>query len=194
VALEKLIEVLRQGTEAEAAAILTAARTEADAIRARTEAEVAERRGREQAAREAERASAIELALTTGRRTARREELEARQRVLDRVFAAAAAEFGAALERPEYRAALQALVTEAVGCLGGREGTLRCHPTLQRDLKRIVGSRPALRVVGDPATGSGFKLLSDDGAVEIDGTLEDRLVRRATRLAVEVAARLEAES
>jgi hypothetical protein len=33
--------------------------------------------------------------------------------------------------------------------------------------------------------------VSDDGTVEIDGTLEDRLVRRATRLAVEVVARLE---
>lgn len=193
-ALEHLIEVLRQGTEAEVAAILGAARTEADTIRARNDAEVAERRAREQAAREAQRASVIELALTTGRRTARREELEARQRLLDRVFAAAAATFGAALERPEYRAALPDLVSEAVGCLGGREGTLRCHPTLLRDLKRIVGSRSALRIVGDPAAGSGFKLLSNDGAVEIDGTLEDRLLRRATRLAVDVAARLEADA
>jgi vacuolar-type H+-ATPase subunit E/Vma4 len=194
VALEHLIEVLRQGTEAEVAAILGAARTEADTIRARNEGEVAERRAREQAAREAQRASVIELALTTGRRTARRAELEARQRLLDRVFAAAAAEFGAALERPEYRASLPALVTEAVGCLGGREGTLRCHPTLQRELKRIVGARPGVRLVGDQAAGSGFKVMSDDGAVEIDGTLEDRLLRRATRLAVEVAARLEADA
>jgi vacuolar-type H+-ATPase subunit E/Vma4 len=156
VALEQLIAVLRQGTEAEVAAILAAARTEADAIRARNDAEVADQRGHEQATREAQRAATIELALATGRRTARREELEARQRLLDRVFAAAAAQFGAALERPEYRAALPALVTEAVGCLGGRDGTLRCHPTLQRELKRIVGSRPALRVVADPAAGSGF--------------------------------------
>lgn len=193
-ALEQLIEVLRQGTEAEVAAILGAARTEADSIRARNDAELSERRAREQAAREAQRASVIELALTTGRRTARREELEARQRLLDRVFAAAAAEFGAALGRAEYRAALPALVSEALGCLGGREGTLRCHPSLLADLKRIVGTRPALRIVGDPAAGSGFRLVSNDGAVEVDGTLEDRLLRRATRLAVEVAARLEADA
>jgi hypothetical protein len=36
--------------------------------------------------------------------------------------------------------------------------------------------------------------VSNDGAVEIDGTLEDRLLRRATRLAVDVAARLEADA
>ena len=192
-ALEHLIEVLRQGTEAEAAAILAAARADADAIRARNEAELTERRGIQLTAREAQRASAIALALTTGRRAARREVLEARQRLLDRVFAAAAARFPAALDRPEFRAALPALVTEAVGCLGSRAGTLRCHPAIHKQLKGIAGSGASLRITADPKAGSGFKLASVDGAVEIDGTLEDRLVRRATRLAVEVAARLEDE-
>jgi len=191
-ALEQLVQVLRQGAEAEAAAILANARTEADAIRSRTEAELAERRDAVLATREAERRAALELALADARRAARREVLEARQRLLDLVFAAAQARFPAALEAGEYRAALPAQVTEAVTCLADRKGTMRCHPALHQDLKRLVAGRSGLRLVADQAVGAGFKLASEDGAVEIDATLEDRLTRLASRIAVEVATRLEA--
>jgi vacuolar-type H+-ATPase subunit E/Vma4 len=191
-ALEQLVQVLRQGTEAEAAAILANARTEAEAIRVRSDAELAERRGAVLAAREAERRAAIELALADARRAARREVLEARQRLLDRVFAAAQARFPAALEAGEYRAALPAQVAEAVACLADRKGTMRCHPAIHQDLKRLAAKHAGLRLVSDQEVGAGFKLASDDGAVEIDGTLEDRLTRLASRVAVEVVTRLEA--
>ncbi len=191
-ALDHLLEVLRQGAEAEVAAIIAAARTEAEAIRARSAAELAQRRGALLAAREAERHSAVEQVMSTSRRAARRDELEARQRLLDRIFAAATARFPAALGAAQYRAGLPRLVAEAIGCLGERKGTLRCHPVLGRELGRLVGTHPSVRVVTDPGAGSGFRLASDDGAMEIDATLEDRLLRRTTRIAVEVVARLEA--
>jgi vacuolar-type H+-ATPase subunit E/Vma4 len=69
---------------------------------------------------------------------------------------------------------------------------MRCHPTIQPDLKQLVAGQATLRLVSDQKVGAGFKLASDDGAVEIDGTFEDRLTRLASRVAVEVVARLEA--
>jgi vacuolar-type H+-ATPase subunit E/Vma4 len=191
-ALEQLVEALQHQAEAEAAAILSSARTEAAALRSRSEADLTARRGALGAALEADRRSAVEVALASARHAARREVLEARNRLLERVFAAARTQFPDALQRPEYRATLPAQIAEALECLGKRDGTLHCHPALHQELERLLGARAGLRLFPDPAIGPGFKVVSQDGAVEIDGTLDDRLVRLATRVAVRVFAKLEA--
>jgi vacuolar-type H+-ATPase subunit E/Vma4 len=191
-ALEHLVEVLRHQAEAEVAAILAAAQTEADGLRSRSEVDLNARREALRTALEADRRSAVEVALASARHAARRAVLEARERLLERVFAAARAQFPNALGRPEYHGLLPAQIAEALECLGKREGTLRCHPALHQELERLLGARAGLRLIPDPGIGPGFKLLSQDGAVEIDGTLADRLVRLATRVAVQVFAKLEA--
>lgn len=191
-ALEHLVEVLQHQAEAEAAAILEAARTEADDLRRRSEADLAARREALRLTLEADRRSAVEVALASARHSARREVLEARERLLERVFDAARAQFPEALNRPEYHAALPDQIAEAFECLGKREGTLRCHPAIHQELERLIGARAGVRLVSDPVIGPGFKLHSQDGAVEVDGTLNDRLLRLATRIAVQVFAKLEA--
>ena len=191
-ALEHLVTTLRREAEAERDAILAAARAEAEAIRARSVAELADRRGAVLAARESDRRAAIEFALMAARRDARREVLEARRRLLERVFAATRARFPKALASAEYRAVLPALVNEALRCLGDREGTLRFHPAIRETLEAATAKRAGLRLLAEPGIGSGFKLLSSDGAVEIDGTLEDRLNHLATRIALDVFAEFEA--
>jgi vacuolar-type H+-ATPase subunit E/Vma4 len=191
-ALTDLIEVLRREAEAEAAAILAAAEAEAEAIRKRTAADLAARRAALEAELDEARRSAVELALSTARLGARRGVLEARERLLDRVFQAARAGFAEALEREEYHQALPDQLAEALGCLGDRPGTLRCHPAVHRPIEELLGARRGIRLLPDASAGAGFRLASDDGAVEIDATLEDRLIRLETRVRQEVLARLEA--
>jgi vacuolar-type H+-ATPase subunit E/Vma4 len=190
-ALEHLVTTLRREAEAECEAILAAARAEVEAIRARSSADLADRRGAVFAAQEADRRAAVEVALVAARRDGRREVLAARRRLLDRVLAAAGTRFAEALGSPEYQAVLPAQVTEALHCLGEREGALHYHPSLGAALKAAAGKRAGLRLVPDATIGSGFKVLSADGTVEIDGTLEDRLNHQATRIALDVFAQLE---
>jgi len=185
-ALENLIQVLRREADAEVAAIQAAARAEAEAIRGRCEADLAARRSSFEAERDTIRRSAVELALAAARRDARRAMLEARERLLGRVFAAARSRFPEVLPEAQYRATLPAQLTEAVRCLGERPGTIRCHPTLHQELVPLAGHHRGVRLVSDPALGSGFKVASDDGSVEIDGTMEDRLTRNQDRIRQEV--------
>lgn len=189
-ALDHLIQVLQREAEAEIAAIELAARTEAETIRARTETDLTAQREKVLAERDERRRVIVEQALAAARRGARRSVLEARERLLGRVLAAARERFPAMLEAAEYRAGLPPQVVESLECLGDRAGTLRCHPGLQQELERLVGARPGVSIVPDPAIGSGFKLVSDDGAMMIDATLEDRLTRLEIRIRQTVAAEL----
>lgn len=189
-ALEHLVGTLTREAEAEAAAILATARAEADAIRARSEHVLETSRESTRAAGEARRRAAVEVALVEARRTGRREMLEARRRALDRVFAAARAALPAASERPEYRAGVAPAVEMALGCLGDRAATLRCNPALKAQIEPLVRARPGLAVVVDPGAGSGFRVVADDGTLEIDSTLESRLARLTPRLAIEISAQL----
>lgn len=189
-ALEHLVGTLTREAEAEAAVIRAAAEAEAGAIRARSERACTARRTASGAAREDRRHAAVERAVAVARRVARGETLTARWRLIDRVFTAARANLGGAMERPEYRAALAREVEAALSCLGGRPATVRCHPSLSPVLEPLVRARPGVRVQPDGAVGAGFRAVSDDGSLDIDGTLEGRLASRAPRLAIEVAARI----
>ena len=192
-ALDHLVEVLRREAQAEVAQIEQAARAEADAIRTRTEADLAARRDRILAQREDQRRLIVEQALALARRGARRSVLLARERLLGRVLAVARGRFPQLLGNPGYRVTLPPQLAEALECLGERPGTLRCHPDIRQELERLVGTPARVRVLPDPSVGSGFKLVTDDGAMEIDGTLEDRLTRLEHRIRQEVLAALGGE-
>lgn len=190
-ALEELLEVLRRDTEAEAAAILADAQTEAGAIVARCDTDLAARRESFQSEQEAVRRSAVELAVAQARRDSRRDMLEARERMLARVFARAEERFPEALRSAEYQAALSTRLNEALDCLAARAGTVRCHPKLEPALTPLLGTRQGIGLAVDPSIGSGFKVTSDDNSVEIDGTLEGRLERTRNRMKQAVMAALE---
>jgi vacuolar-type H+-ATPase subunit E/Vma4 len=189
-ALDQLIQVLRLEAEAEIAAIEQAARTETETIRTRTDTDLAAHRDKVLAERDAQRRVIVEQALAVARRDARRSVLQARERLLGRVFAAARGRFPQVLVVTDFRATLPPQLAEALECLADRQGTLRCHPELRQELERLVGTRPGVRIVPDPAIGSGFKLVSDDGKMEIDATLEDRLARLEKHVRQDVLAEL----
>src|SRR5512141_161599 len=143
-ALDQLIAVLRREAEAEASSIQGAAAAEAAAIHARTETELAERRARVMAVQQRDRAAAVELALGAARQTARREVLEARWRVLGRVLGAVRGRLPQALVSAEYLAAFPEQLSEALRCLGSRNGILRLHPSLADRARPLLASTPGV--------------------------------------------------
>lgn len=189
-ALDQLLATLTREAEAEAEAIVAAAHAEAGALRERNAAELTQRRQQHERALEAERRTAIESVLVTARRAARREELQARERMLVRVLNLAAQQFPEAVRNPDFRAAQPAFLAKALECLAGRPGTIRCHPGLMDEISRLLKTRPGVQLTADAACGSGFRLTSDDGALAIDATLEDRVERLDRRLRQEILARL----
>jgi V/A-type H+-transporting ATPase subunit E len=190
--LEHLLEALERDANAQIEQLLAQARAEADRLTAAA-TETRERRCRAaDEVRERSRLQEVERAVTLARRVARRSVLEARERLLDRVFTAARTELPAAAAGPAYRAALPAALAGALAAVGNEPAVIHCPKMLVRDLERL---RPADRssIEVDAAVGSGFRLATVDGAVEVDDTLEARLDRLRPMLARRVLARLELE-
>ena len=188
-ALEDLIRSLTRDAEGEATGILDAARVEAAAIRSAAESAEAGRRSAAAVTRVAAKASGISAAVSAARLEVRRDVLTARRDVVNRVLEAARAALPAALERPAYRAGLVRDAEAALLCVGDRGATFRCHPALAPILSPLVKGRAGIRVAADPSCGSGFRVATDDGSLEIDATLEARLAGQEIRLAQEVARR-----
>lgn len=190
-ALDRLVAALESEADAEAQGIVARARAEASAIRARSEKELADRRDAARTDREAEQRATVELALVNVRRDARRIVLEARQRLLDRVLAAARARFPDTLRTPVYRSGLPGQLGQALGCLGGRKGVLEVHPLIADQLRASLGAGASVELRSDAGVGSGFRLRSADGTLEVEATLESELARQAARVALEILRRQE---
>ena len=193
--LEHLLEALERDADAQVEQLLAEARAEADRISTESAAALEQRRRETTSACDSARVQEVEHAVTLARREARRSILEARERLLERVFAAARAELPAAAAGPAYRASLPAALRGALSAVGGDHAVIRCPEILAPELERARphGSR-AVPVEVDPAGGSGFRVASADGAVEVDDTLESRLDRLRFVLARRVLAQLELET
>ena len=193
--LEHLLEALERDAKAQIEQLLAQARAEAEGVTAATTAALAQRQGAAAETRERTRLIEVEQAVTRARRAARRSVLEARERLLERVFANARSELPAAAAGAGYRAGLPAALAGALAAVGGEEAVIRCPEVLVRDLERLrPDATPRARVVVDPKAGSGFRVASVDGAVEVDDTLESRLDRLRPDLARRVLAQLGLES
>ena len=191
--LEHLLAALERNATAQTARFLAEARAEAERITAADAAAIDRRRGETLGAREREHRAALEAALSTARRAARREVLEARERLLERVFAVARAKLAEALGQSAYRAALPGRVAAALACIGEADATLSCPASLAAGLREAVSGNGRVTVRVDPAVGSGFRLRTTDGAVEVDDTLETRLEARRPELAREALRQLGVE-
>jgi vacuolar-type H+-ATPase subunit E/Vma4 len=193
--LEHLLDALERDANAQIDQLLAQARAEADGVTAAATTALAQRRGAAADARERTRLLEVEQAVTRARRSARRSVLEARERLLERVFTAARSALPAAAASAGYRAGLPAALAGALAALGDVEAVIRCPESLARDLERLrPPATPPVRVVVDPAAGSGLRVASGDGAVEVDDTLETRLDRLRPDLARQVLAQLGLES
>lgn len=177
-----LLDALERDANSEITRLRAEARAAADRIIADAAAAIEQRRGAVFVEEERRHQHEVEQALTLARRAARLAVLEARERLLDRVFAAARDALPAALAGSAYRGSLPASLAGALEAVGEGPVVIRCPVTLTGDLERL---RPndQVSVVADERAGNGFRVRSADGAVEVVDTLEDRLDRRRPVLA-----------
>lgn len=180
--LEHLLEALERDAGTQVEQLLAQARAEAERLTV-TAAEDRERR-RSNALGEHERLQreAVARALTTVRRTARRAELEARHRLLERVFVAMHALLPEAAGGPAFRTTLPHALAAALAGVGDEPAIIRCPKPLAEELRRLAPPGRA-SVVVDDAVGSGFRITTEDGVIEVDETLEARFERQRPALA-----------
>jgi vacuolar-type H+-ATPase subunit E/Vma4 len=191
--LEHLLVALERDADAQAQELRAEARAAAATVASACEERLARRRREVVGAREAELRAAAELALGEARRVGRRAVLEARQRLLERVFAAAQTALPDAGAGANYRGALPGHVAEAVACIGDEPGVIRCPATLVPALRAAVTRYKQLEVRVDATIAAGFRLATADGGIEVDHTLAGHLERSRPRLALELLARLSAK-
>lgn len=189
-ALDHLLAALERDATAQAEALLAEARATAAAVTREADERVAQHRRDALAARESTVRESTESALAEARRESRRRMLDARQRLLDRAFAAAHALFPDAVNGACYRAALPRHVVEALEAAGHEPVVVRCRDALVPVVQPIVASQARVTVRGDPGVPPGMVVTTTDGTMEVDQTLDGRLDRLRTRLALEVMARL----
>jgi vacuolar-type H+-ATPase subunit E/Vma4 len=193
--LDHLLAALERDATAQAERLVAEARATADRLTSAAAEAIERRRGETLGAHEREQRAVVQAALSTARRAARRDVLEARERLLDRVFAAARAALPQALAHQAYRAALPERLAAALACVEeAGEAALRVPAAIAADVRSSVSGNGRVTVRVDPAAGSGFRLATADGTLEVDDTLETRLDAQRPRLARDVLRQLEGES
>lgn len=193
--LEHLLAALERDATAQAEHLVAEARATAALLTSTAAQAIERRRGETREVHEREQRAVVQAALSTARRAARREVLEARERLLDRVFAAARSALPQALAHRAYRAALPERLAAALACVEeGGEAALRVPAALAADVRAAVSGNGRVTVSVDHDAGSGFRLTTADGILEVDDTLETRLDTQRPRLARDVLRQLEVES
>lgn len=190
--LEHLLNALERDATAQTESLLAAARAEVTTISRDADARLARLRNDFLGSREAELKGAAATALGEARRASRATALAARLRLLERVLAAARARLPAALASPAYRAALPQHVAQGLRAIGDEPAVIRCPELLAPAVQAAVATRPDVTVRADAASAAGVTITTTDGAIEADNTLDGRLERLRSRLALEVLARFEA--
>jgi vacuolar-type H+-ATPase subunit E/Vma4 len=189
--LQDLLNALEREATTQAEALLAAAHAEAAEIAREADGRLARRRSDLLGSREAELRGVAATALGEARRKSRSTVLQARQRLLERVLAAARAQLPEALTSDAYRAALPEHVIQGLRAIGDEPAVIRCPEALVPVVQAVVASRHDVSVQGEPAGRSGVIIATADGAIEADNTLDGRIERMGPQLALEVLARFD---
>jgi vacuolar-type H+-ATPase subunit E/Vma4 len=193
-ALDQLITALEEDAGNQAEAELEQARAEAARIATHTRDQIVRRRAEFLVRLEADLREETEIELVEARRRSRNIVLGARQRLLDKVFAEAAARLPGLLDDAAYKAALPGDLELALSYVGEDAALIRCTPSLASTLQALTAGRVNTNLKPDPGVGSGFLVDSADGNVTIDVTLDARLDRLRPLLSLEVLKELDAAS
>ena len=190
-ALQDLLASLERDATAEAKALIDTARARAASITADAAARATQRRREQLAEQERALLATTELATAQARRAARARALQARERAVERVFAAVTAALPDAAASPAFLAALPARLAQARDCVGETPAVLRCAPALAPELRKLAAGTEGLSVVADAAMATGFVLSLCDGSLDVDETLAARLARQRPLLTVAIARALD---
>lgn len=186
--LDALLERLARETEEQVAALLEAARRDAERARTAAAAETERERAARLEAIEAGHRAALAQESEAARQRGTIALLTARRRAVERVLTEVRARLAEAAADAGYLAAMAAELDDALAVLGGRPGILEAPPALAEVARRHPA---APREIIERTDLAGFRLRSADGRVEVDATLEERLRRLAPAIAIEVVRALE---
>jgi vacuolar-type H+-ATPase subunit E/Vma4 len=181
-ALDQLITALEEDAEKQAHTELEQARSEAHRIATHARDLIVRRRAEFLVRMENDLREETEIELVEARR---------RSRSIDRVFTAAEARLPSLLEQRAYRDALPEELRTALSYVGDEPATIACSPQLSGAIEALVAGRAGTTVLPDDSVGSGFKVVSADGYVTVDVTLDARLERLRPQLSLEVLRELE---
>jgi vacuolar-type H+-ATPase subunit E/Vma4 len=194
VSLEHLLHAIERHAAETAKAELEAARTEAKRIETEAVETLARRMSSGLEEQEAVLRAGAERAIAEARRNERRQVLQAREQVLERIFARAA-EIVATEPDGSAQADLLALeLRQALGYLGDVPAVVHCAPSVVARLRALLVEREGLTVQPDPAMRTGFRVRAADGSVLVDHTPERRLATLRPRLAIGLLRRIEPPS
>jgi vacuolar-type H+-ATPase subunit E/Vma4 len=191
VALDELLRTLETEAGERVAALQARARAEADQIRATRAGESARRRAVTLEAREAELRRGLARDLEAAERDARRQVLEARADVLQRIRRCAEQLLAERAADPESLRAQAPDLERALEYLGESAAVVEAPAGLVASLQARLDGRG--RAEPQPAGARpGLTNRSADGGLTVDATPGGRLAREWGRLSIELAARLEA--
>lgn len=188
--IDALLAGLERAAEAEIVRVAAEGRAQAAALQAQAEQRIADRRQAALGQREVEGRAALERSLAGARHLARQRALLARASLLDRFFTALEAALPALAAGAAYRETLPRDVARTLAFAGEQQAVVHCAPALTGQMRRLVKTNGRLRIDPDPHIAAGFRVVTADGALEVDGTLEGRAQRLRPRLAVEALAAL----
>ncbi|HEY7636943.1 MAG TPA: V-type ATP synthase subunit E [Gemmatimonadales bacterium] len=191
-ALDHLLQALERQAAETAAEQLKAARAEAGRIEAQAEEGLARRMTAGLEGEELALRADAERTIAAARNSHRRQVLEARERLLARIFARAEELLGEG--GSDLADSLTTEVRQALDYLGGGLAVVHCPPSAVPRLRADLSGIESVDVQPDAALRAGFRVRAADGSVLVDHTPERRLSALRSRLAIELLRRIEASS
>ncbi len=198
--VDLLSRAILSEAQAESQEVQADARAKADAIRQSAQAEAERVRKSILAKAQMEAARIRSQAVASAQLKARSQELEHREKLLERVFESVQKELTSVAQRAGYEGVALELVREGVLRLNSPQVEIRVDPATQKFLTAaaIEGLSRELRVglsMGETlAHGVGVLVQTPDGRLQFDNTLDTRLGRLKSTLRASVYGILMGES
>jgi vacuolar-type H+-ATPase subunit E/Vma4 len=191
-ALTDLIAALEAEVAEKAAAEIEAGRREAERITLESQQSIARRRAELLAGREAVLRRDLMPEYAEAEASLRVQWMAARERVIRDVLRRAEAALPGLQDRDAYQIALAGEVTDALSYVEPRGVVVRSSRALLARLSRLLDRRSWVTVELDDTIRAGFRVVAEDGRIEVNKTIESRLRRMEPRLRMEIVHRLEA--
>jgi vacuolar-type H+-ATPase subunit E/Vma4 len=185
--VKELLATLTADAEVEAHAVVERARTEAVRITAESDSQRAAELERRKAKRAEDRSGHEGSLRMAEKRKAGQAALGARQRVVERVVAAARALLADAATDEWLANDLE----RVLAYVPPGKATIRCAPRAAAKVKRLVSERGDITVEGTAGITAGVLVETADHRLLVDGTLDSRLERMRAALAIDIVAAVE---
>ncbi|KPK16291.1 MAG: hypothetical protein AMJ62_06210 [Myxococcales bacterium SG8_38] len=182
---------LRLRAERTAESIMDAARAEADRLASEADRRIEDRRRAVLGKKDRELRTEARAQVAAERHAAMRAVLLAKTKVVDRVLHEARRRLPEAARSRAYASALGKELRDAVAFVGEQGAVVRCSDELRPAVLEAARDLRNMSVEAEQNADSGFKVIGKGGSLVVDGTLETRLDRLGSILAIEIHKRLE---